>query len=66
MSFLQAQAGKQARATGLTATETMGLYVDEANRSWASASPWNDNRAVTIEVANDEIGGGWHVSDVAF
>lgn len=42
------------------------LYVDEANRSWCSSNRNNDNRAVTIEVAND--GGaetGWHVSDKA-
>lgn len=51
---------------GIDSNGNVGLYVDEANRSWASASPWNDNRAVTIEVANDEIGGGWHVSDTAF
>ena len=37
------------------------MYVEEKNRSWCSSSPSNDNRAVTIEVANDEIGGNWHV-----
>lgn len=45
----------------------MALCVDEANRAWTSSSKWNDERAVTIEVAND--GGadtGWHVSDKAF
>lgn len=31
----------------------IGLYVDEANRSWASSSKANDHRAVTIEVASD-------------
>lgn len=31
----------------------IGLYVDEANRSWCSSSSVNDNRAVTIEVASD-------------
>lgn len=31
----------------------VGLYVDEANRSWCSSSPDNDHRAVTIEVASD-------------
>ena len=51
---------------GIDSNGNVALYVDEANRSWASASPWNDNRAVTIEVANDEIGGDWHVSDAAF
>jgi len=41
----------------------VGLYCAENIRTWASASPDNDNRAVTIEVANDEYGGEWHVSD---
>lgn len=31
----------------------IGLYVDEADRSWCSSSAANDNRAVTIEVASD-------------
>lgn len=43
----------------------VGLYVDEADRSWASSNSDNDNRAVTIEVANDKVGGDWHVSDIA-
>ncbi|MBQ4630199.1 MAG: N-acetylmuramoyl-L-alanine amidase [Clostridia bacterium] len=42
----------------------VGLYVEEKNRSWASANRDNDNMAVTIEVANDG-GANWHVSDVA-
>ena len=44
----------------------IGLFCDEANRSWCSSSPANDHRAITIEVAND--GGastGWHVSDAS-
>lgn len=44
----------------------VGLYVEEANRAWTSSSPENDGQAVTIEVANDEIGGEWHVSDAAW
>ena len=64
---LFANASREASANyGIDSNGNVGLYVDEANRSWASASPWNDNRAVTIEVANDEIGGNWHVSDTAF
>lgn len=43
----------------------VGMYVEEHNRSWCSSSSVNDNRAITIEVANDEYGGNWHVSDVA-
>lgn len=43
----------------------VGMHVEEKNRSWASSSSVNDDLAVTIEVANDEVGGNWHVSDVA-
>lgn len=43
----------------------IGLYVDESRRAWTSSNRDNDNVAVTIEVANDEIGGNWHVSDKA-
>lgn len=32
---------------------SIGLSVDEANRSWCSSSSSNDNRAITIEVASD-------------
>lgn len=28
------------------------MYVEDRNRAWTSGSSWNDNRAVTIEVAN--------------
>lgn len=44
----------------------VGLYVEESNRAWTSSSVENDSRAVTIEVANDEIGGDWHVSDESY
>lgn len=43
----------------------VGQYVEEKNRSWASSSNWNDQRAVTIEVANSKYGGNWPVSDKA-
>lgn len=32
---------------------SIGLYVDEKDRSWCSSSGANDNRAITIEVASD-------------
>lgn len=41
----------------------VGMYVEEKDRSWASSNGDNDRRAVTIELANDEIGGSWHVAD---
>lgn len=37
---------------GIGSDGRIALYVDEANRSWCSSSAANDNRAVTIEVAN--------------
>lgn len=39
--------------------------VPEGYRAWTSGSAWNDQRAITIEVSNDMIGGNWHVSDKA-
>ena len=44
----------------------VALYVEEANRAWTSKNRENDEESITIEVANDEIGGDWHVSDKAF
>ncbi|WP_295416146.1 N-acetylmuramoyl-L-alanine amidase [uncultured Subdoligranulum sp.] len=44
----------------------IGLFCNEANRSWCSSSPENDHRAITIEVANDGYAStGWHVSDAS-
>ncbi len=57
------------RASSNYAIDTRGrvaLYVEEANRAWTSSSPENDHQAVTIEVANDETGGDWHVSDASY
>ena len=38
---------------GIATDGTVGLYVDERNRSWCSSSRANDQRAVTIECASD-------------
>lgn len=57
------------RASANYAIDSSGrvaLYVEERNRAWTSSSADNDAQAVTIEVANDEIGGDWHVSDAAY
>lgn len=44
----------------------IGMYVEEKDRSWCTSSRSNDNRAITIEVANDgDASTGWHVSDAA-
>lgn len=57
------------RASANYAIDSQGriaLYVEEQNQAWTSSSAGNDSRAVTIEVANDEIGGVWHVSNEAY
>jgi len=51
---------------GIDSTGRVALYVEEANRAWATSSRANDAQAVVIEVANDETGGDWHVSDEAY
>ena len=43
----------------------IGLYVDESRRAWTSSNRDNDNRAVTIEVANNSGAPNWPVSDKA-
>lgn len=50
---------------GVGSDGRVGLYVPEDRRSWATSSPSNDHRAVTIEVANDGGAPNWHVSDAA-
>lgn len=51
---------------GIGSDGRIGGYVPEESRAWTSSSPSNDHQAITVEVANDEIGGNWHVSDAAF
>ena len=51
---------------GIGSDGRVGLYVEEKDRSWASANRANDMRAVTIEVANDKCGGDWPVSEKAY
>ena len=50
---------------GIDSVGRVGLYVDESNRSWCSSSWANDERAVTIEVADNTIGGNWGSSNAA-
>lgn len=50
---------------GIGSDGRIALYVDEKDRSWCTSNKANDNRAVTIEVANDGGAPDWHVSDKA-
>lgn len=42
-----------------------GMYVEEKDRSWCTSSAFNDNRAITIEVASDKTP-PYKVTDAAF
>lgn len=65
---LFAQPSKKASSNyGIGSDGRIALYVEEKDASWCSSNNDNDNRAITIEVAND--GGkdtGWHISDKAY
>lgn len=50
---------------GIGSDGRIAMYVPEEKRAYTSANKPNDNQAITIEVANDEYGGNWHVSDKA-
>ena len=51
---------------GIGSDGRIGMYVEEVNRSWCTGNREVDHRGVTIEVANEEIGGNWRVSDKAY
>lgn len=50
---------------GVGSDGRVGMYVEETDRAMTSSNAANDNRAVTIEVANDGGAPDWHVSDKA-
>lgn len=61
-----AKSSRQASSNYGVSGKEVGLYVDEANRSWCSSNRVNDQRAITFEVANDTAGvknKTWTVSD---
>lgn len=59
------QTRKASANYGIGSDGRVAMYVEEADRSWASSNAANDNRAVTIEVANSGGSPNWPVSDKA-
>ncbi len=51
---------------GIGSDGRIACYVDEENHPWTSANWDNDDRAITIEVANSETGGDWPISQEAY
>ena len=61
------QTGRNASSNyGVGTDGSIGLYVEESCRSWCSSNSANDNRAVTIEVANCGGAPDWPVSEAAW
>ena len=50
---------------GVDKNGRVGMYVEEADRSWCSSSRSNDHRAITIEVASDTFA-PYKVNDKAY
>lgn len=51
---------------GIDSSGKIALYVEEGNRSWCSSNGANDQRAVTIEVANTKAEDPYPVSQAAY
>lgn len=49
---------------GIGSDGRVGMYCPENRRSWCSSSSWNDQKAITIEVANIRADG--YVTDAAW
>lgn len=45
---------------------TVSAYVPEEKRPWTTGGWDADKCSLTLEIANDEIGGNWHISDKAY
>ena len=52
--IFQSESKKASSNYGIGHDGSIGLYVEERNRSWCSSSASNDHRAITIEVASDK------------
>ena len=58
--------GREASSNyGIDSEGRIACYIDEDDRAWTSASWWNDNQAITIEVADYDTY-HWSPSDEAY
>ena len=51
---------------GIGSDGRIACFVEEENRAWTSSSSANDDRAITIEVANCGAEPDWPISDKAY
>ena len=50
---------------GIGSDGRIAMFVEEADRSWCTSSKANDNRAITIEVANITGSPNYNISSAA-
>lgn len=64
---LFSKSSRQASSNYLIGTDgRIGCDVPEEYRAWTSSSKWNDQRAITVEVANSTLSPTWKVSSAAW
>lgn len=63
-NLFKSKSRKSSSNYGIGSDGRIACYVDEENRAWTSSSKWNDDRAITIEVANNNTK-KWTISDKA-
>lgn len=57
------QTSKSSSNYGIGSDGRIGMYVEEGYASWCTSNRSNDNRAVTIEVANCAKGEPWPITE---
>ena len=60
------QTSKSSSNYGIGSDGRIGMYVEEGYASWCTSNRSNDNRAVTIEVANCAKGEPWPITEKAY
>ena len=64
-AYFQSRASKASSNYGIDSKGRVAMYVPENWRSQCSDEWENDERAITVEIANDGPGPDYHVSDAA-
>lgn len=63
---IEASSRQMSATVSIHTDGTVYAWVPEEMRPWTTGSYAADQDALTMEIANDEIGGDWHISDTAY